>query len=90
MVPTGKPGSAGKLAGRRADGWEGDGPRGRVFFANSGAEANECALKLARLFGGRGRHVVVSALGSFHGRTLATLHATGQPAKHEVLWAKAY
>jgi acetylornithine/succinyldiaminopimelate/putrescine aminotransferase len=55
-----------------------------VFFANSGAEANECALKLARRFGGRGRHVVVSAFGSFHGRTLATLHATGQPAKHEV------
>ncbi len=56
---------------------------GQVFFANSGAEANECALKLARKWGGRGRHVVVSALGSFHGRTLATLHATGQPAKHE-------
>ena len=56
---------------------------GQVFFANSGAEANECALKLARKFGGRGRHVVVSAYGSFHGRTLATLHATGQPAKHE-------
>ena len=33
--------------------------------------------------GGRGRHVVVSAYGSFHGRTLATLHATGQPQKHE-------
>ncbi len=56
---------------------------GQVFFANSGAEANECAFKLARRFGGRGRHVVVSAFGSFHGRTLATLHATGQPAKHE-------
>ncbi len=56
---------------------------GQVFFSNSGAEANECALKLARKFGGRGRHVVVSAYGSFHGRTLATLHATGQPAKHE-------
>ncbi len=56
---------------------------GKVFFANSGAEANECALKLARKWGGRGRHVVVSALGSFHGRTLATLHATGQPQKHE-------
>ncbi|HEY6698098.1 MAG TPA: aminotransferase class III-fold pyridoxal phosphate-dependent enzyme, partial [Acidimicrobiales bacterium] len=91
---------------------------GQVFFCNSGAEANECALKLARRFGrsrakarpgpsGRGsgrhtpkperpgvggatggehvhgRHVVVSAYGSFHGRTLATLHATGQPAKHE-------
>jgi acetylornithine/N-succinyldiaminopimelate aminotransferase len=56
---------------------------GRVFFANSGAEANEAAIKLARRYGGRGRHVVVSAYGSFHGRTLATLHATGQPAKHE-------
>jgi predicted acetylornithine/succinylornithine family transaminase len=56
---------------------------GQVFFCNSGAEANECAIKLARRFGGRGRHVVVSAYGSFHGRTLATLHATGQPTKHE-------
>jgi len=56
---------------------------GQVFFANSGAEANECAIKLARKWGGRGKHVVVSALGSFHGRTLATLHATGQPQKHE-------
>jgi predicted acetylornithine/succinylornithine family transaminase len=56
---------------------------GQVFFANSGAEANECAFKLARRYGGRGRHVVVSAYGGFHGRTLATLHATGQPAKHE-------
>ncbi len=56
---------------------------GRVFFCNSGAEANECALKLARRWGGHGRYVVVSAYGSFHGRTLATLHATGQPAKHE-------
>src|SRR5581483_10088372 len=56
---------------------------GRVFFCNSGAEANECAIKLARRFGGRGRHAVVSAYGSFHGRTLATLHATGQPQKHE-------
>lgn len=57
---------------------------GQVFFCNSGAESNECAIKLARKFGGRGRHVVVSAYQSFHGRTLATLHATGQPAKHEV------
>jgi predicted acetylornithine/succinylornithine family transaminase len=56
---------------------------GQVFFANSGAEANECALKLARKWGGRGKHVVISALGSFHGRTLATLHATGQPQKWE-------
>lgn len=56
---------------------------GSIFFCNSGAEANECAIKLARKWGGRGRHVVISAYGSFHGRTLATLHATGQPAKHE-------
>ncbi|HUB72295.1 MAG TPA: acetylornithine transaminase [Acidimicrobiales bacterium] len=56
---------------------------GKVFFTNSGAEANECALKLARKWGGHGRYVVLSAYGSFHGRTLATLHATGQPAKHE-------
>jgi len=55
---------------------------GQVFFCNSGAEANECALKLARRWGGPGRSVVVSAWDSFHGRTLATLAATGQPAKH--------
>jgi predicted acetylornithine/succinylornithine family transaminase len=54
---------------------------GQVFFANSGAEANECALKLARRWAGGGRHVVVSADNSFHGRTLATLTATGQPEK---------
>lgn len=57
---------------------------GQVFFCNSGAEANEAAIKLARKFGGRGRHVMVSALGSFHGRTLGALALTGQPAKHEV------
>ena len=62
---------------------EATGHQGRVFFTNSGAEANECAIKLARKHGGRGRHTVVSAFGSFHGRTLATLAATGQPAKHE-------
>lgn len=56
---------------------------GQVFFCNSGAEANEAAIKIARKFGGRGRHVVVSALGSFHGRTLGALAMTGQPAKHE-------
>lgn len=63
------------------DGLHGGG--GQVFFCNSGAEANEAAFKIARKFGGRGRHVVVSALGSFHGRTLAALAATGQPEKHE-------
>jgi acetylornithine/N-succinyldiaminopimelate aminotransferase len=55
---------------------------GQVFFTNSGAEANECALKLARRWAGSGRHVVISAGNSFHGRTLATLTATGQPEKH--------
>ena len=54
---------------------------GQVFFANSGAEANECALKLARRWAGDGRHVVISADNAFHGRTLATLAATGQPDK---------
>lgn len=62
---------------------EATGCKGQVFFCNSGAEANEAAIKLARKFGGRGRHVMVSALGSFHGRTLGALAATGQPAKHE-------
>ena len=62
---------------------EATGQHGRVFFANSGAEAIECAIKLARKHGGRGRHTVVSAFGSFHGRTLAALAATGQPSKHE-------
>ncbi len=61
----------------------GTGLGGKVFFSNSGAEANEAAIKLARRWGGYGRFGVVSAYGSFHGRTLATLHATGQPEKHE-------
>jgi len=60
---------------------------GRVFFCNSGAEANECAIKLARRYGQRNggpdRFHVVSAYGSFHGRTLTTLAATGQPQKQE-------
>jgi predicted acetylornithine/succinylornithine family transaminase len=68
---------------RLISGRTGDEPRGRVFFCNSGAEANEAAIKLGRKWGGHGKYVVVSAYNSFHGRTLATLHATGQPAKHE-------
>jgi len=54
---------------------------GQVFFGNSGAEANECALKLARRWAGPGRHGVVCTRDAFHGRTLGTLTATGQPAK---------
>jgi acetylornithine/N-succinyldiaminopimelate aminotransferase len=58
----------------------------RVFFGNSGAEANEAAIKLARRWGkaNRGQDAVevVAALGGFHGRTLATLAATGKPAMH--------
>ena len=51
---------------------------GRAFFCNSGAEANEGALKLARLATPKGRYKVITALNSFHGRTLATVTATGQ------------
>jgi predicted acetylornithine/succinylornithine family transaminase len=53
----------------------------RVFFCNSGAEANEAALKLVRRYGGEhlgGKYEILSAQNSFHGRTLATLTATGQ------------
>ncbi len=55
----------------------------RVFFANSGAEANEAAIKLARIAAGEGRYEIVSLAGSFHGRTLATVAATGQPRFHK-------
>jgi len=54
----------------------------RVFLSNSGAEANECAVKLVRkYFYGRGepRRKIITATGSFHGRTMATLTLTGQP-----------
>lgn len=56
---------------------------GRAFFCNSGAEANEAAIKLARRFAklhvDPERYEIITALGSFHGRTLATVTATGQP-----------
>jgi acetylornithine/N-succinyldiaminopimelate aminotransferase len=60
----------------------------RVFFANSGAEANECALKLARRHGrrldpGGGRLEVVACHGSFHGRTMGALSVTGNPSKRD-------
>ncbi|OGS45766.1 MAG: acetylornithine aminotransferase [Elusimicrobia bacterium RIFOXYD2_FULL_34_15] len=50
---------------------------GKVFFSNSGAEANECAIKLARKWG-NGRSEIISFMNSFHGRTITTLSATGQ------------
>lgn len=71
----------------------------KTFFANSGAEANECAIKLARLYARRKgassvaddsaseegfqRNLIVTLMRSFHGRTLTTLSATGQPKLHE-------
>src|SRR5205814_3161245 len=65
----------GELAGRLA-GLIGP---GRIFFCNSGAEANEGLYKLARKFGhDRGRYEVITTFGSFHGRTLAGIAATGQ------------
>jgi acetylornithine/N-succinyldiaminopimelate aminotransferase len=54
----------------------------RIFLANSGAEANEAAIKLARKYGGESRYEIISLEGSFHGRTLATLAATGQTRFH--------
>ncbi len=77
-----------------ADGADGEIEPWKSFFANSGAEANECAIKLARLFARKqaeeeGRpadeapRLIVTLQGSFHGRTLATLAATAQPAKQE-------
>lgn len=58
----------------------------RVFFGNSGAEANECAIKLARKYSfdkyGAGRNVIITLRNSFHGRTMATLSATGQDYFH--------
>ncbi len=58
----------------------------KVFFCNSGAEANECAIKSARKYSfdkyGMGRHNIITLVNSFHGRTIATLSATGQDVFH--------
>ena len=60
----------------------------KVFFCNSGAEANECAIKVARKYAadkyGAGRHTIITLENSFHGRTLTTLAATGQDHYHEL------
>ena len=59
----------------------------KVFFSNSGAEANECAIKAARKYSydkyGEGRFRIVTLKNSFHGRTMATLSATGQDVMHK-------
>ena len=58
----------------------------RVYFANSGAEANEAAIKLARKYGKlhrKGAYEIITAMNSFHGRTLSTVAATGQPHYQE-------
>lgn len=58
----------------------------KVFFGNSGAEANECAIKVARKYSfdkyGKGRDHIITLVNSFHGRTIATLSATGQDVFH--------
>ncbi|OGX30766.1 MAG: acetylornithine aminotransferase [Omnitrophica WOR_2 bacterium RIFCSPLOWO2_12_FULL_46_30] len=58
---------------------------GKVFLANSGAEANEAAIKLARAYG-KGRYEIISFENSFHGRTLAALTMTGQKKYQEGFW----
>ena len=55
----------------------------KVFMCNSGAEANEAAIKLARISSAEGRYEIITLAGSFHGRTLATVAATGQPKFHK-------
>lgn len=57
----------------------------KVFFGNSGAEANECAIKAARKYGNEkyGRYEIITLKNSFHGRTIATLSATGQDCFHK-------
>lgn len=69
-------GQLAKLLSERAFG-------GKCFFCNSGAEANEAAMKLARLHTGQEKYKFITAEGSFHGRTFATLTATGNPKYHE-------
>lgn len=58
---------------------------GKAFFANSGAEANEAAIKLARLYGAPNRFRIITCYNSFHGRTLGAVTATAQPKYHEGL-----
>jgi len=61
----------------------GTGDAGRVYFGNSGAEANEAAFKLARLHGGADRTRILALTDAFHGRTMGTLALTGKPSMQE-------
>jgi len=61
----------------------GTGDSGRVYFGNSGAEANEAAFKLARLHGGAERPRIIALKDAFHGRTMGTLALTGKPWMQE-------
>jgi acetylornithine/succinyldiaminopimelate/putrescine aminotransferase len=56
---------------------------GKAYFCNSGAEANEAAIKLARLYHGPDRYRIITFQGGFHGRTFGALAATAQPKYHE-------
>jgi len=71
-----KQGQLAKLLSERAFG-------GKCFFCNSGAEANEAAMKLARKHTAREKYRFITAQGSFHGRTFATVTATAQPKYHD-------
>jgi predicted acetylornithine/succinylornithine family transaminase len=64
---------------------ERSGFQGQCFFCNSGTEAVEAAIKLARLNGKPGRYKIITMMNSFHGRTLGALTATGQPKYHQGL-----
>lgn len=72
----------GKLAQALAErtGWG-----GQCFFCNSGAEANEAVIKVARLHGKPGRHKIITMFNGFHGRTFGALSATAQPKYHQGL-----
>lgn len=56
---------------------------GQAFFCNSGTEANEAAIKCARLYAGKGRYKIITFEGGFHGRTMGSLSATAQPKYHD-------
>src|SRR5258707_1350975 len=69
--------SQGRLAQALSErtGWDG----GQCFFCNSGTEANEAVIKIARLNGKPGRYKIITMINGFHGRTFPALSATGQP-----------